>query len=130
MDALLYTKLVTILSALMLIWFALKVGGARGKHEIKAPSVSGPDEFNRVYRAHQNTVEMMVVFLPTLWVFSSLVNDLYAGILGIIWILGRVLYFFAYCKEASKRARGFLISFLALMVMIIWSLVNMVGLLI
>lgn len=125
MDPYFHTKLISLLAIIMTIWFTSKVGGMRRKHGVKAPKTEGPEEFNQVYRAHQNTLEMLILFFPTLWIFASSVNDLYAGILGTVWIIGRILYFYGYSKDPKKRGTGFMISFIVLAVMVIWTLVKL-----
>lgn len=127
METYLYTMLVSLLAILLTVMFALKVGGARGKFDVKAPACTGPDEFNNTFRAHQNTLEMMVLFMPSLWIFAHLVSDLYAGIAGAAFILGRILYFTAYVGDPSKRTIGFMIGFLSIAVMVIWSLIKIIG---
>jgi hypothetical protein len=43
------------------------VGRARAKYGVKAPAISGPEAFDRIFRVQQNTLEGLVVFLPGLW---------------------------------------------------------------
>jgi glutathione S-transferase len=47
-------------------------GRAREKYGIKAPSVTGHENFERAYRVQMNTVEQMVFFLPALWLCAVL----------------------------------------------------------
>lgn len=117
-----YAGLVTGLAILIYIWTAFLVGPARKKHGVDYPNTHGPDDFNRVWRAHQNTLEQLVVFLPTLWLFALVVNDCWAAIGGVVWALGRVLYVRGYIAAAPKRSLGFTIAILATAVMLFWSL--------
>ena len=66
-----YTAIVTVLILLQLFWFAFLVGRQRAKHGIKAPATVGHPEFERAFRAHQNTVEQLVIFLPGMWVYAA-----------------------------------------------------------
>jgi glutathione S-transferase len=60
-----------------------------------------------------NTLEWMPIFLPSLWLFAFYVNDAAAAAIGLVWILGQILYFRGYSEAASKRARGFGVQALA-----------------
>ena len=116
-----YTSLATLGIALMIILITFKVGQMRGKHGIKAPDTSGHPEFDRAYRAHMNTVESTVGFLPVLWVFAAAVSDAYAGIAGAVWIAARLFYAVMYWQEAGKRAPGFLVALLTKVVLLFWA---------
>lgn len=123
MDGFLHTQITSLIAIILTTWMSFKVGSMRGKHSVKAPDCHGPDEFNNIFRAHQNMIERLVIFLPALWIFANVVNDMYAGIIGSIWLIGRVLYFYSYAKDPSKRTAGFMIDFFSVAVMIIWALV-------
>ena len=119
-----YPALVTLLS-LLLYWVLLfNVGRARGKYGIKAPAVVGNPAFERVFRVHQNTLESLAMHLPALWLFSDYVSDGWAGILGAVWIVERILYACSYYADAAKRGPGMLISTLATMVLLIGALIG------
>ncbi|MDX1976517.1 MAG: MAPEG family protein [Pseudanabaenaceae cyanobacterium bins.68] len=105
--------LITFLTLLLLFVLGIAVGYARGKYQVPVPQTSGNDTFERVFRVHQNTIEQTVGFLPGLWLFGLTVNANVAAILGIIWIIGRILYAWGYYLEAKKRAPGFALSMLA-----------------
>ena len=66
-----YVAIVTILALLQLFVFAVQVGQQRVKHNVKAPAITGPAEFERAFRVHQNTIEQLIVFLPALWIFAT-----------------------------------------------------------
>ena len=120
------TSVVVVLALVVYTWMSFKVGGARGKYDVKAPSVDGPPEFLRIYRAHLNTLEQLVVFVPALALFASAWGDVAAAIVGVFWPIGRVWYALAYYKAAEKRAPGFGISFLSSAVLLIGGLVGAV----
>jgi glutathione S-transferase len=102
------------------------VGRARVKTGIQPPQMSGDPYFERVLRVQQNTLEQLVLFLPTLWIFALVVNPIAAAILGTVWILGRILYAWGYYQAAEKRGPGFGLSFLATIVLLLGSLVGIV----
>jgi glutathione S-transferase len=117
-----YTAIVTLLMVITYMVAGFLVGAARGKHGVKAPATEGPDAFNRVYRAHMNTLEQLVAMLPALWLFAITVGDQFAGALGLVWVVGRILYIQAYAVAAEKRGFGFMVSFIALVVAVLGSL--------
>ena len=71
--AILSAAFITLLNVLVLFIAMGLVGRARGKHGIKAPACSGNEQFECAYRAHMNTVEQTVMFLPVLWIYVLLV---------------------------------------------------------
>lgn len=112
--------LVTLLTVLLLLGVTFAVGRARGKYAIKAPAVSGHPAFERAYRVQMNTLEGTVMFLPTLWLAANFGFAGWAGVAGLVWLVGRVWYALAYLQDASKRGGGFMLGMLgwaALLVM-------------
>ncbi|MBD2178822.1 MAPEG family protein [Pseudanabaena sp. FACHB-1998] len=112
----------------LIVYFGLgiAVGVARAKYKVPVPQTTGNEDFERVYRAHQNTLEQIVLFLPSLWLFSIFVNPNLGAVLGAVWIVGRIAYAWGYYIEASKRAAGFAIGSLVTMVLIFGTLYNLV----
>ena len=111
-----YVAIVTILIVLQTFWFSFEVGKARGKYGVKAPACSGAPEFERAYRVHQNTIEQLVLFLPSLWVFAMYAHALGAAALGVVFMVGRALYSSSYRRDPSSRSAGFGIGAVALAV--------------
>jgi glutathione S-transferase len=108
------TALATLGMVGVYVWTMVLIGPARRKHGVKAPDTTGPDDFNRVYRAHVNTLEQLVMMLPVLWVFALAVGDRWAALLGLVWIMGRIVYVLGYTAAANKRGTGFMIGLAAL----------------
>lgn len=108
-----YTAAATLLALLLYLVLVMAVGRARGKYGIKAPAVTGNEHFERTYRVQMNTVEQMVFFLPALWLYALLVNDIGAAVGGLIWVIGRAVYAAGYIAEPTKRGTGMMISFIA-----------------
>lgn len=126
-----WVAIVTLLSLLVYVWMMLRVGGARRRSGIQAPTMTGHDDLERNIRVHINTLEWLPIYLPSLWLFALYWNDLVAAGLGVVWILGRILYALGYVKDPSKREMGFMIQTLAVAVLlfgalgrIIWVLVT------
>jgi glutathione S-transferase len=108
-----FAALGTGLVILLYVWTGLIVGKARKAHGVDYPNTVGNDAFNRVWRAHQNTLEALPQFLPSLWMFAVIVSDLWAGILALVWAVGRIIYLQGYAVAADKRGTGFMISLAA-----------------
>ena len=109
--------IVTILIVLQTFWFAFQVGKARQKFGVSAPACSGDEGFERAYRVHQNSVEQLVLVLPSLWVFAWFVNGEVAAGLGVVYLIGRQIYRNAYVKDPRSRSAGFGIGALAFAVL-------------
>src|SRR6202171_4388939 len=102
-----FTALVTCLAIAFYFFTSIKAGKARATFDVKAPAISGNPDFERVFRVQMNTLEWMPIFLPALWLFAIYVSDAIAAALGLVWIVGRVLYMTGYSKAANKRGPGF-----------------------
>lgn len=118
--------LVTGLSLLVFFAFQINVGRARAKYKVHPPQTSGNPDFERVVRVHQNTQEQLLLYLPSLWLFATLINPVWAAGLGGVWILGRIIYAWGYYQAAEKRGPGFGITSLATMALLIGSIVGAV----
>jgi uncharacterized membrane protein YecN with MAPEG domain len=116
--------LVTILSLILFYILSVNVGIARAKYKVPAPQITGDENFERVFRVQQNTLEQLIVFIPALWTFSLFVNAIAANILGGIWIVGRIIYAWGYYAEAGKRGLGFAINSLVAIALLIGSLIG------
>ncbi len=108
-----FTALATCLAILFYFYTSILVSQARRKFGVKLPAISGNADFERVFRVQMNTLEWMPIFLPSLWLFAIYVSDGFAGALGAVWIVGRVLYVIGYSKATEKRGPGFAVQFLA-----------------
>lgn len=113
--------------ALLVYYFTLfKSGMARGRFKVPAPSHDGPEEYVRHVRAHQNTVEHLVMFLPGLWLFALAVDPIWAAGIGAIWPVGRLMYALGYYKAPEKRSIGLYISMPPIYIFILGSLIGFV----
>jgi uncharacterized membrane protein YecN with MAPEG domain len=119
-----FVALVGLLALLQYLVFGMLVGRARGKYGVKAPAVTGHEVFERYFRVQQNTLELLVVLLPALWLFALYVSATWAAILGAVYLVGRVLYLRGYVSDPSKREIGFGMSFLPILVLVIGALIG------
>ena len=108
-----YTAIVTLLAVGFYFFTGIAVARARVKFGIKAPATAGHPDFERVFRVQMNTLEWMPLFLPSLWLFALYVSDAGAAAIGVVWVLGRILYYQGYMMAAEKRGTGFGIQALA-----------------
>ena len=106
--ATLWTAIVTLLIGLFYFYTGFRVGNLRAKHGIVAPATSGHPEFDRAYRVQLNTLEQMGIFLPFLWVaaFYPIGSDWLAPLIGLIWLIARVVYMRGYMADTAKRQIG------------------------
>jgi glutathione S-transferase len=123
--------LVTLLSLALFFWMAADVARARMRFGVRAPAVTGHPEFERHFRVQANTLEGLILFLPSLWLFaltvdglrSSDLGDKIAASLGLVWIIGRVIYMRSYVRDPASRSLGFGVQALASMLLLIGGLV-------
>lgn len=120
--------LVVLLTVLLLFVVTVMTGRARGRYGVKAPATSGHPMFERAYRVQMNTLEQTVVFLPALWLAARWGNPAWAGILGLVWLLGRAWYVPAYMRDPASRGRPFVLALLALFLLIVLAVYGMVRL--
>ena len=117
-----WVALVTLLALLTYFWMSTRVPVARNKCGIQAPAMTGDPLLERTIRAHYNTLEWLPIFLVSLWLFAIYWNELVAAGLGVVWIVGRILYALGYSADAAKRGPGFLIQSVAVAVLLFGSL--------
>jgi len=121
-----FPAIITLLSLLLFLVTVFAVGAARTKYGIKAPATTGNADFERIFRVQMNTLESLVLFLPVLWLFSIYVSLWWTGIIGLMWILGRIFYAVGYARKAEGRTVGYGISLLAFAILAIGSAVGIV----
>jgi glutathione S-transferase len=105
-----YTALVTLLAVALYFAFALRVARARGRLGVALPATSGNADFERIFRIHQNTNEWLPVFLAPLWICALSLSDVGAAALGVVWLIGRIIYAAGYTQAVDKRLPGFFIQ--------------------
>lgn len=107
------TSLVTIAALGVYFAMVINVGRARSKYEVKLPAITGNKDFERVLRVQQNTLEQLIIFLPSLWIFAIYMGEKWAAIIGLVWVLGRIAYAIGYYAAAEKRIVGFAMTSLS-----------------
>ncbi|EAW32634.1 MAPEG family protein [marine gamma proteobacterium HTCC2143] len=117
--------LIATVAGLMLLEyfvFAMLVGAVRGKTGIDAPATTGDPRLERMLRVQMNTLEQLIVALPAMWIFGTYISSTWGAALGLVFIIGRVIYCVGYLSDPKKRAPGFMIGFLATLVLMVGGL--------
>ncbi len=121
-----YAVIIILLALLQYTYFAFAVGAQRVKLKVAAPSTEGNDVWQRYFRVQQNTLEQLIVFIPGMLAFSHYVSSLWVVVPGVAFLVGRQLYAHLYVKAPKSRAPGFLLTFVANMVLVMGSLIGVV----
>jgi len=122
MDKYAVPALMTVASGLQMASFAKAVGKCRYRLGVKYPETNGPEEFNRCFRAQQNSVEFYPISLGVLWVASAFSHPVLASVLYSGYLIGRHRYFQGYCESTEKRIPGFKMSTRCLVAMMVLAL--------
>lgn len=118
-----YVTVIVMLALVEYLFFGVAVGGARGRHGVAAPAVTGNEVFERFYRAHQNTLEQLVVFVPAMFAAAYYVHELLAVSAGVAFLVGRAWYFRAYISAPDKRTGGMILTMVANVTLVVATLV-------
>lgn len=116
--------LVSLLALAQYLGFGILVARARARYGVVAPAVTGHPMFERYYRVQMNTLELLVLLLPSLGFASLYVPALWPALLGALYLVGRQLYCAAYVADPAKRELGFTLSMVPIVVLL---LVGIVG---
>ncbi|CAN0592574.1 unnamed protein product, partial [Ectocarpus sp. 12 AP-2014] len=119
-----YINLVGALAVLQFFFFGFMTGAARRKSGLKAPAVTGHPDFERMYRVQINTLETLVAFLPALFIAAQYWSPIIVSIIGLVYIIGRFIYWRAYIANPEKRGLGFMLSMLPTLALISFSIVG------
>jgi glutathione S-transferase len=121
-----YTAFVTLFAIAFYFFLATRVAAAHGRFDVRLPATTGNPDFERIFRAHMNTLEWMPTFLVPLWLCALYLSDIIAALLGVVWIVGRVLYFTGYSKAVEKRLPGFFVQSTACLLLFIGALLGVI----
>jgi glutathione S-transferase len=119
-------NLVTLCALLEYFAFGWLVGKARGTYGVKAPAISGHDVFDRYFRVQQNTLELLIAFIPALWIAAQYWNPTWVAAIGAVFIIGRLLYLRGYVGDPKGRSFGFLLSVTPIFVLVVAGVIGAV----
>lgn len=122
-----YTTGLILIAIMQYMVFAAQVGMARGKYGVEAPKTTGNDIWERIYRVQMNTLEQLIIFIPSMVAFGLFVSAIWVVIPGALYIIGRQLYARAYVKDPSKRELGMIVGFVGNVVLVIGSFVGVIA---
>jgi glutathione S-transferase len=117
-------ELVTVLALLQFLYFGILVSRARERSGVKAPAMTGNDVFERYVRVQMNTLELLILFLPALWLAVAHVAALWLALLGALYLIGRFIYLGAYVANPSKRSLGFGLSAAPILALLVIDLIG------
>jgi hypothetical protein len=109
------------------LYFGFAVGKAREKYGVKAPATTGNEMFERYFRVQMNTLEQLIVFIPSIVLFAWYIEPRVAATAGLFFVIGRVWYFREYVRDPSKRTAAFLLSSLPLLFLLLGGLGGLGG---
>ncbi|NXG31772.1 LTC4S synthase, partial [Dromaius novaehollandiae] len=94
---------VTVLGVLEQAYFFLQVIYARRMFGVSPPKISGPPEFERIFRAQVNSSEYFPIFLALLWQAGLFFHQGLAAALGLLYLCSRYCYFTGYRASSLER---------------------------
>jgi len=121
-----YVELVSIIAVLQFLSYGALTGRARRHSGLKAPAITGHEGFERMYRVQMNTLELLIAFLPALFLAAKYWPAYLVSSLGVIYLFGRLAYWRAYVTDPSARGFGFMLSMLPTMILAIMALLGVV----
>jgi glutathione S-transferase len=74
--------------------------------------MSGHDVFERNVRVHMNTLETLMLLLPSMWIAAQHWSPRLCAALGVVYLVGRLVYRLSYLKDPGKRSLGYGLSFM------------------
>ncbi len=111
-------NLVTLGALLEYFVFIYLVGKARELYGVKAPAITGHEIFERYFRVQQNTLELLIAFIPALWIAAQYWNPTWMAAIGAVFLIGRLLYLRGYVGDPKGRSLGFLLSAVPILVLV------------
>src|SRR4029453_11554501 len=109
---------VIVIALVQFIIFGILVARARARYGVKAPATTGHEIFERYFRVHQNTLETLMAFIPAVSLFAIYDNPNWAAALGLVYVLGRIVYLRSYVADPAKRSAGFSLSVIPILIML------------
>ena len=106
------------------LFFCFAVGKARGTYKVAAPATTGNEIFERYFRVQMNTLELLIIFVPSIVLSGQYFGSYFATALGVVYLIGRMIYFTSYVKDPKSRSMGYGLSALPVMVLLASAIVG------
>ena len=119
-----FVTMIVLLALVQFQYFGVAVGRARNRHGVDAPAVHGDEHFERFHRAHQNTMEQLLVFIPAIYACAYYTNEILAVAAGVVFMIGRAWYFKSYIAEPATRGKGMMVTMAASLTLVIAALIG------
>ena len=119
-----WVELIAVCAVIEYLVFGMLVARARGKYKVAAPAIDGHPMFERFYRVQANTMEMLVAFLPVLWIAGKHSSPLLVSGFGALFVVARAWYAAAYVREPKSRQLPFTLGMVAIVGLIVTALVG------
>ena len=119
-------QIVLALALVQFLFFCFAVGKARGTYKIAAPATTGNEMFERYFRVQMNTLEMLVIFIPATLISAQYFGAYIVAGLGVVYLIGRMIYFTSYVKDPKSRSMGYGLSALPVVALLAGALVGAV----
>ncbi len=121
-----YVHIVIGLALVEFLYFGFAVAQARGRYKVMAPATTGNEIFERYFRVQMNTLEQLLVFIPSILIFAHYLSPYVAAATGAVFVIGRLLYFAGYVKDPKKREAGFILTAMPNTVLVVGALIGAV----
>jgi glutathione S-transferase len=115
--------LLIMLALIQYMVFAMFVAKGRDKYGVHAPSCSGDPAWERLYRIQMNTMEQIIIFIPSVLAFSYFVSSKWVLLPGLTYLVGRIIYFRLYVQN-KNRVVGFSMTFVSNIIMVAGSIIG------
>jgi glutathione S-transferase len=119
-----WVSAVILLAIFQYLVIGVLVGVARGRYDVKAPATTGHPKFERWFRVHQNSLEMLMAFIPAMWLYGWWVSQTWAVGIGLVFVSARILYAIQYIAEPRSREIGAGLSFLTVFVLVVGGIIG------
>ncbi len=119
------TIAITLLALFQYFFFGALVARARGLSNVQAPATTGNDVFERINRVHLNTMERLMLFVPLLWMASQTLTPMFVAGLGVLFLVGRLLYWRGYVQAPAKRKLGNILTMMSIAGLLVASIAGL-----
>lgn len=114
-----WVTVVVLAAILHYLVLGMLVGRARVRYGVDAPACTGHPMFERWFRVHQNSLEMLIAFVPAVWLYGWWVSQTWATVLGCLFVAARILYTIQYVRDPATRHIGAGLSFLSVTILVL-----------